>query len=115
MLRLSSALIFLLFFFQLLLPLPRPIVRNNKPQYGAWGFDLAGADTKNEDPATISSLSNGALDQQNSDPPDKPAYSLRLAMTDLTEQQFDGWKRSAAKDVTNPSTLEDKVAAFIAR
>src|SRR5947209_20628377 len=84
-----------------------------KPQYGAWGFDLAGADTKTEPGDDFFRYANGTWIDKTQIPPDKPAYSLRLAMTDLTEQRLHEMMETlAAKDVTNPSTLEEKVAAF---
>src|SRR5947208_13019988 len=84
-----------------------------RPQYGAWGFDLAGADTKTKPGDDFFRYANGTWIDKTQIPPDKPAYSLRLAMTDLTEQRLhDMMETLAAKDVTNPSTLEDKVAAF---
>ncbi|MDQ3119719.1 MAG: M13 family metallopeptidase [Verrucomicrobiota bacterium] len=46
-------------------------------------------------------------------PGDKPAYSLRLAMTDLTEQRLhDLLEAAAAKAAADPSTNEAKVGAF---
>src|SRR5437763_15765615 len=84
-----------------------------KPQYGAWGFDLAGADTKTKPGDDFFRYANGSWIDKTQIPPDKPAYSLRLAMTDLTEQRLHEMMETlAAKDVTNPSTLEEKVAAF---
>ena len=84
-----------------------------KPQYGAWGFDLAGADTKTKPGDDFFRYANGTWIDKTQIPPDKPAYSLRLAMTDLTEQRLHEMMETlAAKDVTNPSTLEEKVAAF---
>src|SRR6476646_2387425 len=84
-----------------------------KPQYGAWGFDLAGADTKTKPGDDFFRYANGAWIDKTQIPPDKPAYSLRLAMTDLTEQRLHEMMETlAAKDVPNPSTLEEKVAAF---
>jgi putative endopeptidase len=56
---------------------------------------------------------NGTWIDKTQIPPDKPAYSLRLAMTDLTEQRLHEMMETlAARDVANPSTLEEKVAAF---
>src|SRR5437879_3758502 len=86
---------------------------NTKPQYGTWGFDLAGADTKTKPGDDFFRYANGTWIDKTQIPPDKPAYSLRLAMTDLTEQRLHGMMETlAAKDVANPSTLEEKVAAF---
>ncbi len=59
-----------------------------KPQYGAWGFDLAGADTKTKPGDDFFRYANGTWIDKTQLPPDKPAYSLRLAMTDLTEQRL---------------------------
>ena len=59
-----------------------------KPQYGAWGFDLAGADTKTKPGDDFFRYANGTWIDKTQIPPDKPAYSLRLAMTDLTEQRL---------------------------
>src|SRR5438309_2763721 len=84
-----------------------------KPQYGPWGFDLAGADTKTTPGDDFFRYANGTWIDKTQIPPDKPAYSLRLAMTDLTEQRLHEMMETlAVKDVTNPSTLEEKVAAF---
>ncbi len=84
-----------------------------KPQHGAWGFDLAGADTKTKPGDDFFRYANGTWIDKTQIPPDKPAYSLRLAMTDLTEQRLHGMMETlAGKDVENPSSLEEKVAAF---
>src|SRR5437868_13893673 len=83
-----------------------------KPQYGAWGFDLAGADTKTKPGDDFFRYANGTWIDKTQIPPDKPAYSLRLAMTDLTEQRLHEMMETlAATDVANPSTVEEKVAA----
>src|SRR5437899_3978481 len=84
-----------------------------KPQYGTWGFDLAGAHTKTKPGDDFFRYASGTWIDKTQIPPDKPAYSLRLAMTDLTEQRLHEMMETlAAKDVTSPSTLEEKVAAF---
>src|SRR5437762_10108783 len=112
MLRLSSlkSFFFLSFVaFVVTLPAQTP----TKPQYGTWGFDLAGADTKTKPGDDFFRYANGTWIDKTQIPPDKPAYSLRLAMTDLTEQRLHEMMETlAAKDVTSPSTLEEKVAAF---
>ena len=51
------------------------------PQYGAWGFDLAGADTKTKPGDDFFRYANGTWIDKTQIPPDKPAYSLRLAST----------------------------------
>src|SRR5437762_13012994 len=82
-----------------------------KPQYGAWGFDLAGADTKTKPGDDFFRYVNGTWIDKTQIPPDKPAYSLRLGMTDKTEQRLhDMMEGLAAK--SDPATLEGKVGAF---
>src|SRR5207302_7785518 len=84
-----------------------------RPQYGAWGFDLAGADTKTKPGDDFFRYANGTWIDKTQIPPDKPAYLLRLAMTDLTEQRLHEMMESlGAKPNDNPSTLEEKVGAF---
>src|SRR5436305_9412172 len=107
--RLSSLKPFLFLSFVVTLPAQTPA----KPQYGAWGFDLAGADTKTKPGDDFFRYANGTWIDKTEIPPDKPAYSLRLAMTDLTEQHLHEMMETlAAKDAANPLTLEEKVAAF---
>src|SRR5450432_946266 len=60
----------------------------DKPQYGAWGFGLAGADTSTKPGDDFFRYANGTWLDKTQIPPDKPAYSLRLAMTDLTEKRL---------------------------
>src|SRR5437764_13238976 len=115
MLRLSSLKSFLflyLFAFVVNLRAQTP----TKPQYGAWGFDLAGADTKTKPGDEFFRYANGICIDKAQIPPDKPAYSLRLAMTDLTEQRLHEMMETlAAKDAADPSTLEERWRRFIAR
>src|SRR5213082_1548459 len=90
-----------------------PAQTPTKPQYGAWGFDLAGADTKTKPGDDFFRYANGTWIDKTQIPPDKPAYSLRLAMTDLTEQRLKELLEAAgAKATDNPSTLEEKAGAF---
>src|SRR5437764_15407112 len=107
MLRLSSLKSFLflyLFTFVVNLRAQTP----TKPQYGAWGFDLAGADTKTKPGDDFFRYANGTWIDKTQIPPDTPAYALRLAMTALTEQRLHVLMETlAAKDVTNPSALEE--------
>ena len=105
----KSVLFLSLFSFAVMVRAQTP----TNPQYGAWGFDLAGADTKTKPGDDFFRYANGTWIDRTQIPPDKPAYSLRLAMTDLTEQRLHEMMETlAAKDVTNPSTLEEKIAAF---
>ena len=106
---LKSFLFLFLFAFVVILRAQTPA----KPQYGAWGFDLAGADTKTKPGDDFFRYANGTWIDKTQIPPDKPAYSLRLAMTDVTEQRLrELMETLAAKDVANPSTLQEKTAAF---
>jgi len=85
----------------------------DKPQYGAWGFDTEGADLKTKPGDDFFRYANGAWLDRVQIPADKPAYSLRLAMTDLTEQRLhDLMEENARKAEAKPSTIEGKVGAF---
>ena len=84
-----------------------------KPQYGAWGFDTEGADLKAKPGDDFFRYANGAWVDRVQIPADKSAYSLRLAMTDLTEQRLhDLMEENAKKTEAKPSTIEGKVGAF---
>ncbi len=84
-----------------------------KPQYGAWGFDLAGADMKTKPGDDFFRYANGTWLDKTQIPPDKPGYSLRLAMTDLTEQRLhEIMEAASAKSPGDPGTLDEKVGAF---
>src|ERR1041385_4536073 len=84
-----------------------------KPQYGAWGFDTEGADLKTRPGDDFFRYANGAWLDRVQIPADKPGYSLRLAMSDLTEQRLhDLMEETARKAEAKPTTLEGKVGAF---
>jgi putative endopeptidase len=84
-----------------------------KPQYGAWGFDTQGADLKTKPGDDFFRYANGAWLDRVQIPGDKPGYSLRLAMTDLTEQRLhDLMEENAKKAEPKPVTIEGKVGAF---
>src|ERR1051326_7316652 len=86
---------------------------SGKPQYGAWGFDTDGADLKTKPGDDFFRYANGAWLDRVQIPADKPGYSLRLAMTDLTEQRIhDLLEESAKKTEPKPTTIEGKVGAF---
>ncbi len=85
----------------------------SKPQYGAWGFDVAGADFSTNPGDNFFRYANGAWLDKARIPADKPAYSLRVIMTDRTEQRLHELMETlAAKGTVEPSSLEDKVGAF---
>jgi putative endopeptidase len=84
-----------------------------KPQYGAWGFDTEGADLKTKPGDDFFRYASGAWLDRIEIPPDKPGYSLRLAMTDLTEQRLHDLLEETSKKVkAKPATIEGKVGAF---
>ncbi len=84
-----------------------------KAQYGSWGFDLAGADTKTNPGDDFFRYANGTWLDHTQIPSDKPAYSLRLAMTDLTEKRLhEMMEAAAARSPEEPKTLPEKVGAF---
>jgi len=85
----------------------------DKPQYGSWGFDSAGADMKTRPGDDFFRYANGTWLDHVQIPADKPAYSLRLAMTDTTEQRLHELMEQAAAKVEHaPTTLDGKVGAF---
>jgi putative endopeptidase len=86
---------------------------SGKPQYGAWGFDLAGADRTTKPGDDFFRFANGKWIDATQIPPDKPGYSLRLAMTDLTEKRLHELMETlATNSVKDGGTLETKVGGF---
>jgi len=84
-----------------------------KPQFGPWGFDLDGADTSTKAGDDFFRYANGKWIDKTQIPPDKPAYSLRLAMTDLTDKRLHEMMETfGAKPADRPTSLEEKVGAF---
>lgn len=84
-----------------------------KPQYGAWGFDTAGADLKAKPGDDFFRYANGAWLDRVQIPADKPAYSLRLAMTDVVEQRLHTLMEETSKNAKLPAaSIEGKVGAF---
>jgi putative endopeptidase len=91
---------------------PEP-AKSSKPQYGTWGFDSAGADMGKKAGDDFFRFANGAWLDRVQIPGDKPAYSLRLAMTDTTEQRLHDLIEEAAKKAEHkPATTDGKVGAF---
>lgn len=86
---------------------------DGKPQYGSWGFDSDGADNKTKAGDDFFRYANGTWLDRVQIPADKPAYSLRLAMTDLTDERLHELIEEAAKRVEQkPTTIEGKIGAF---
>jgi putative endopeptidase len=101
------------FFVSILFVVAASAQPSGKPQYGAWGLDTEGADLKTKPGDDFFRYANGAWLDRVQIPADKPAYSLRLAMTDLTEQRLhDLMEETATKADPKPATIEGKVGAF---
>ncbi len=84
-----------------------------KPQYGAWGFDLAGIDKAAKPGDDFFRYANGSWIDKTEIPADKSGYSLRLAISDLVEQRLhDLIDSAAATSGHEPSTVDGKVGAF---
>jgi len=84
-----------------------------RPQYGAWGFDLAGADRNAKPGDDFFRFANGTWIDHTQIPGDRPGYSLRLAMTDTIEQRLHDLLESLGSKVEGePATLETKAGAF---
>jgi len=84
-----------------------------KLKYGTWGFDLPGMDTKTKPGDDFFRYANGAWLDRTQIPSDKAAYSLRVIMTDLTEQRLrDLLEAAGSKATDKPTTLEEKAGAF---
>ena len=84
-----------------------------KLKYGAWGFDLAGADASTRPGDDFFRYANGTWFDRAQIPADKSAYSLRVIMTDFTEQRLKELLEAAsAQSTASPSTLEEKAGAF---
>src|SRR3954451_24823841 len=84
-----------------------------KPQYGGWGFDSAGADLSTKPGDNFFRYANGKWVDKTQIPADKPAYSLRLAMTDTTEQRLHDILEAAGSGADGQSeTLAGKAGAF---
>src|ERR1700733_15342182 len=76
-----------------------------KPQYGTFGLDTAGGDPATKPGDDFFRYANGTWLDHVQIPADKPAYSLRLAMSDLTEQRLhDIMEEAAKKKETTPAT-----------
>src|SRR5947209_7395406 len=84
-----------------------------KLKYGSWGLDLPGMDKNTKPGDDFFRYANGTWIDKTQIPADKPAYSLRLAMTDLTEQRLKDLLEASGASVTdNPSSLQEKAGAF---
>ncbi len=87
--------------------------QGEKPQFGAWGFDLTAMDPSVKPGDDFNKYANGAWLARTPIPADKPGVSLRLLMTNRTEGRLHDLLEKAALDAPErPKTLESKVGAF---
>ncbi len=85
----------------------------SKLRYGRWGVDLTGVDTKTKPGDDFFRYANGTWIDRIQIPFDKPAYSLRIIMTDLTDGRLrEMFQAADARLKGEPSTLEEKAGAF---
>jgi putative endopeptidase len=87
-------------------------IGSSKPQYGTWGFDIAGEDKSTKPGDDFFRFANGAWLDRTQIPPDKPGVSLRLQMTDRTEARLHDMMEQAAAKASHPADLEGKMGAF---
>jgi putative endopeptidase len=82
-------------------------------KFGAFGLDVAGQDKATKPGDDFFRYANGTWLDHTEIPADKPIYSLRAQMSDLTEQRLHEIMEKAAGSMPKmPASLEDKVGAF---
>ena len=85
----------------------------DKPQFGAWGFDLTAMDSSVRPGQDFNRYASGAWLARTEIAADKPIASLRLHMSDVTEARLHQMMEQAAADApAQPVTLKDKAGAF---
>jgi len=83
------------------------------PQYGAWGYDLTARDTVARAGDDFFQFANGGWLARTEIPADRAGTSLRLLMSNRTEERIhDLLEQYAAQAPHEPTTLEGKVGAF---
>src|SRR5438067_12086655 len=82
-----------------------------KLKYGAWGFDLSGMDQITKSGDDFFRYTNRTWLDQTQIPADKSAYSMRIIMTDFTEQRLRELME-ASNPTGNAATLQEKAGAF---
>jgi len=84
-----------------------------QPQYGTFGLDTDGEDKTARPGDGFFRFANGTWIDRTEIPADKPGYSLRAAMTDLTEKRLhEMMEQAAASAPADPVKLDEKVGAF---
>lgn len=85
------------------------------PQFKPWGYDIAGGKLNASPGGGFFNYANGTWVERTQIPADKAAYSLRAAMSDLTEARLhELMEQAAAAKLAHPATLDAKVGAFYA-
>ena len=83
------------------------------PQFGAWGYDLTARAPGEKPGDDFFRYANGAWLDRTEIPADKAGYSLRLGMSNLTEQRLhDLLEQEAGTADHLPKTTAGKVGAF---
>ena len=105
--------------FAVTLTVPRGIAPQaapaSRPQYGAWGIDLEGADTTVKPGADFFRYVNGRWLDRTPIPADKADYSVFAELSDRTEQRLHALLDSASSSAHHdhaPTTVVGKVGAF---
>jgi putative endopeptidase len=84
-----------------------------KPQFGTFGYDATGEDRKTRPGDDFFRYVNGGWVDRTQIPADKPAYTLRVQMTETIERRLhELMEQGAAKASNQPADLEGKVGAF---
>ena len=89
-----------------------PAQTAGKPQFGSWGVDLSGGDRSLKPGDDFFRFVNGKWLDVTQIPPDKPGYSLRLAMSDVIEQRLHEMMETLAKTEPDPAALPGKVGLY---
>jgi len=92
---------------------PPGLIERSKPHYGAWGFDSIGADVQTRPGNDFFRYANGHWLDTVDIPSDQSEMSIRVEMTNLTEERLHQiLERAATKAGHRPSSVEGKVGAF---
>lgn len=82
------------------------------PRYGAWGFDLAGRDSRVKPGDDFYRYSEGLAVDRITIPPDRPSYGNYEVLEELSQRRVHAILEDAAAARTPISTREAKMAAF---
>jgi len=100
-------------FAALVLALTAPLPAAAAPLFGTWGYDLTARDTSVKPGDDFFRYANGGWLARTEIPADKAGTSLRLLMSNLTEQRLhDLCDANAATAEHAPTTLAGKVGAY---